>query len=48
MIIAARTGQGKTLCFGVPILDLCIRKIQKSIERLNESDEESKFAFDGV
>lgn len=29
MVIAARTGQGKTLTFGIPILDLLIRKIQK-------------------
>jgi len=33
MIIAARTGQGKTLCFGVPILDLCLRKIEKAKEK---------------
>ena len=33
MVIAARTGQGKTLCFGIPILDLCIRKIEKAQEK---------------
>ena len=29
MVIAARTGQGKTLCFGIPILDIIVRHIQK-------------------
>ena len=29
MIIAARTGQGKTLCFGLPILDLLIKRVEK-------------------
>ena len=51
MIIAARTGQGKTLCFGVPILDLCIRKIQKFMEKAqDQSDEDDgpKFTFSGV
>jgi len=33
MVIAARTGQGKTLCFGVPILDLCLKKIDRAKER---------------
>ena len=33
MVIAARTGQGKTLCFGIPILDLCIRQIEKLEEK---------------
>jgi len=46
MIIAARTGQGKTLCFGVPILDLCIQKIEKAQEKGEESD--AKFSFEGV
>jgi len=29
LVIAAKTGQGKTLCFGIPILDLLIKKIIK-------------------
>lgn len=29
MIIAAKTGQGKTLCFGIPIIDLVIRRLEK-------------------
>ena len=28
-IIAAKTGQGKTLCFGIPIIDLLIKRLQK-------------------
>ena len=40
MIIAARTGQGKTLCFGVPILDLIMRKIEKANEKAGDSDSE--------
>jgi len=28
-IIAAKTGQGKTLCFGIPILDLLIKRLLK-------------------
>ena len=27
LIIAAKTGQGKTLCFGLPILDQLIKRI---------------------
>ena len=30
MVIAAKTGQGKTLCFGIPILDLLVRRLEKS------------------
>ena len=30
MIIAAKTGQGKTLCFGIPIVDLVIRRLEKN------------------
>lgn len=26
LVIAAKTGQGKTLCFGLPILDLLVKK----------------------
>jgi superfamily II DNA/RNA helicase len=29
MVIAAKTGQGKTLCFGIPILDLLLRRVEK-------------------
>jgi ATP-dependent RNA helicase DDX24/MAK5 len=30
MIVAAKTGQGKTLCFGIPIIDIVIRRIEKN------------------
>ena len=30
MIIAAKTGQGKTLCFGIPIIDLLVRRLEKN------------------
>ena len=33
IVIAARTGQGKTLCFGIPILDLCIKQLEKAEEK---------------
>lgn len=33
MVIAARTGQGKTLCFGIPILDLCIKQLEKAADK---------------
>ena len=29
MVIAAKTGQGKTLAFGIPILDLIIQRLEK-------------------
>jgi superfamily II DNA/RNA helicase len=29
LIIAAKTGQGKTLCFGLPILDILVKRVQK-------------------
>ena len=49
MVIAARTGQGKTLCFGIPILDLCIAKIEKFNEKMEDKGEEGKkYAFEGV
>ena len=48
MIIAARTGQGKTLCFGIPILDICIKKIERAQERMEENGEEGKYVFEGV
>jgi superfamily II DNA/RNA helicase len=28
-VIAAKTGQGKTLCFGIPILDLLLKRLMK-------------------
>ena len=40
-VIAAKTGQGKTLCFGLPILDQLIKKIQK-VEATQVDDEESE------
>ena len=33
MVIAAKTGQGKTLTFGIPILDILIKRIQKKDEK---------------
>jgi ATP-dependent RNA helicase DDX24/MAK5 len=30
LVVAAKTGQGKTLCFGVPIIDLVVRRLQKN------------------
>ena len=50
LVIAARTGQGKTLCFGIPILDLCIDKIEKAKERAEKKGKEApeKFVFDRV
>lgn len=32
MVIAAKTGQGKTLCFGIPILDLLIKRLVKEAD----------------
>ena len=29
MIIAAKTGQGKTLCFGIPMIDILLRRLEK-------------------
>lgn len=29
MVIAAKTGQGKTLCFGLPILDIMMKRLAK-------------------
>ena len=43
LVIAAKTGQGKTLCFGIPILDALIKKVQKvNAAQKSESDEEEK------
>ena len=33
LVIAAKTGQGKTLCFGLPILDLLIKKVDRARAR---------------
>ena len=40
MVIAAKTGQGKTLTFGIPILDLLIKRLVK--EQESEDLEEYK------
>ena len=40
-VIAAKTGQGKTLCFGLPILDQLIKKIQK-LEAMESKDDQSE------
>ncbi len=37
MVIAAKTGQGKTLTFGIPILDMLIKRLAK------EGKEEEEF-----
>jgi superfamily II DNA/RNA helicase len=39
MVIAAKTGQGKTLTFALPILDLLIKKIQKYQQQHPEESE---------
>ena len=36
MVIAARTGQGKTLCFGLPILDILIKRVEKRRDKGKE------------
>ena len=38
MVIAAKTGQGKTLCFGIPMLDLLIRRLEKEGHEKEEFD----------
>ena len=40
MVIAAKTGQGKTLCFGLPILDMLIKKVDKWRSNFYSSDED--------
>lgn len=35
LVIAAKTGQGKTLCFGIPVLNALIKKIQKVEDALS-------------
>jgi superfamily II DNA/RNA helicase len=35
MVVAAKTGQGKTLCFGIPIMDLLLKRLQKEEEEFN-------------
>ena len=42
MVIAAKTGQGKTLCFGLPILDMLIKKVDKWRSNFYSSDEEDE------
>ena len=39
MVIAAKTGQGKTLTFGIPVLDLLIKKMQKDVQNSGEPEE---------
>lgn len=51
MVIAAKTGQGKTLCFGLPILDMLVKKVQRArsqreMEGSDDSDEEEKVEGD--
>lgn len=50
MVIAARTGQGKTLCFGIPMLDLCIQKIERAQDKAENEGKAlgEKFVFDKV
>jgi ATP-dependent RNA helicase DDX24/MAK5 len=38
MVIAAKTGQGKTLTFGIPILDLLLRRLMKPGHEEDEFD----------
>jgi ATP-dependent RNA helicase DDX24/MAK5 len=38
MVIAAKTGQGKTLTFGIPILDLLLRRLLKPGHEDDEFD----------
>jgi len=42
MVIAAKTGQGKTLCFGLPILDMLIKKVDRWRSSFYGSDEEEE------
>ena len=35
MVIAAKTGQGKTLCFGIAIIDLLIKRLMKEDREFN-------------
>jgi superfamily II DNA/RNA helicase len=37
MVIAAKTGQGKTLTFGLPILDILIKKIDRAREQKKDT-----------
>jgi ATP-dependent RNA helicase DDX24/MAK5 len=32
MVVAAKTGQGKTLCFGIPIMDLLLKRFVREDE----------------
>ena len=48
MVIAAKTGQGKTLCFGLPILDLLVKRVDRvRAKRLEESDDEEEGEQEG-
>ena len=39
LVIAAKTGQGKTLCFGLPILDQLIKRIRKVEDKLAQNSD---------
>mmetsp|Transcript_33627 Transcript_33627/g.51854 ORF Transcript_33627/g.51854 Transcript_33627/m.51854 type:complete len:155 (+) Transcript_33627:161-625(+) len=39
MVVAAKTGQGKTLCFGIPILDMLIKRVDRALANLEQSSE---------
>ena len=38
MVIAAKTGQGKTLTFGIPVLNLLLRRLMKPGHQEDEFD----------
>lgn len=42
MVIAAKTGQGKTLCFGLPILDMLVKRVQRVRSQREMEDSESE------
>lgn len=42
MIIAAKTGQGKTLCFGLPILDQLVKKIRRELDKMADNSDSDK------
>lgn len=42
LVIAAKTGQGKTLCFGIPILDLLVKRVDRERARQESSGDEEQ------
>ena len=42
LVIAAKTGQGKTLCFGLPILDLLVKRVDRVRARQQSSGDEEE------